>query len=58
MAETYTLDTFCQNCDFEGSVNIEKGNEVNNHECPKCGTKMLKKVTKIVTLKPHVEDYS
>ena len=34
---TYFVDVKCENCKWEGSVEIEKGIPVSEAKCPNCG---------------------
>ena len=46
---TYTIECICDNCDFSGPVEIEKGTVAVQGSliCPNCGTRHLKKKPKV-----------
>jgi hypothetical protein len=48
---TYTIECECNNCDFSGPVEIEKGTvaALGNIVCPNCGCRHLKKKVKTTT---------
>lgn len=33
----YNVDVFCENCESEENVDIEKGQRVSEFDCPNCG---------------------
>jgi hypothetical protein len=41
--ETYKANVKCVNCDYVGSMNIEKGKRIMSEVCPACGCKSLHK---------------
>jgi hypothetical protein len=55
--ETYELDAFCNNCNFEGKIRIPKGMILTDMHCPTCKTKMLEKKLPAMRMIPHIEDY-
>ena len=56
-SESYELDAFCKNCDFEGKVSIPKGMTLTEIHCPTCKTKKLDKKLPPMRLTPHIENY-
>lgn len=57
MENSYKLNVFCKNCDFEGDVEIPKGTTYEKRACPDCGNMTLEKKLKSVRLIPHSENY-
>ena len=55
--ETYELNAFCKNCNFEGNVIIPKGMVLTEINCPNCKLKMLEKKLPRMRITPHVESY-
>ncbi len=55
--ETYKAKVFCLNCDFEDTLDIEKGLRIEDKECPKCGNKTLNKKFEAGRIIPRQEDY-
>lgn len=47
-SEWYTLDAYCTNCGWGGSVNITKGSFLNGHACPNCECAGLKAKPKVI----------
>jgi len=41
--DTYVEELTCSNCSFHGKVEIEKGKSREETECPRCGTRNLRK---------------
>jgi len=38
----YEVDVICYNCDFKGKVDINKGVQIKEAECPRCGNTPLR----------------
>jgi len=55
--ETYELDAFCKNCNFQGKIQIPKGMTLVEIQCPTCKLKMLEKKIPPARLIPHIESY-
>ncbi len=54
---TYQIEAYCTNCNFEGPIDIEKGKLVEDQECSSCGNKTLQKRNPPMRITPHIEDY-
>lgn len=39
--ETYTAVVICENCNFNGHIEVNKGALIENHKCPNCGCTKL-----------------
>jgi uncharacterized Zn finger protein len=52
----YKVEVSCKNCGFSGEIEIEKGVEVENYECPNCGNHTLKRLLKPVQIRPRREN--
>lgn len=56
-SKTYTIDTICSNCDYDGKCILPRGMKVSEvlpkSECPQCGCNTLSKKSKI-TPKPFL----
>jgi hypothetical protein len=39
---SYEVDVICYNCDFKGEVDVNKGIQIKEAVCPKCGNKTLR----------------
>ncbi len=59
MTETnsYKKSVYCQNCDFKGEIEIQKGQTIEQTECPNCGNAELIKDFGSVVLRPDVGNY-
>ena len=44
---SYSIYAKCENCGFEGDLNIEKGVPVENQACPTCGVQKIIKIKKL-----------
>jgi predicted RNA-binding Zn-ribbon protein involved in translation (DUF1610 family) len=55
--QTYNLDVFCSNCDFQQNISIPMGTKVEDHACPNCGNKTLTKHYKQIGLEPRFDSY-
>lgn len=53
---TYQLECECYNCEYKGTVVIEKGVTVKDKECPTCGNRTLSRYYPPVAMSS--EDYT
>lgn len=58
--KNYDIRAFCNNCDFDGSINVDFGVKISDFPCPKCGCKELEKYSEPITFETasNMEDYS
>lgn len=56
---SYKTKVTCDNCNFVGDVDIEKGTKVSDSSCPDCGCKelKLKSEPKNIRIRPMTQNY-
>ncbi len=52
-SNTYNLPVFCENCGYEGNLDIPKGTTVDKYSCPTCGVPSLTR-----DINAHLRDQS
>ena len=55
--ETYKLEVFCKNCNFEGEITIPKGMTLVETHCHNCKLKMLDKKLPRARMTPRRINY-
>lgn len=55
--EKYNLEVCCKNCNFDGTVELEKGMKVEDSLCPECGCKTLVKKMRPIRIIPSHENF-
>ena len=55
-SEKCKIQVFCENCNFDGEIEIPKEALAENHPCPECGSKALVNKSNHARFVPHLKD--
>jgi|GEM_PF-2539605 len=53
----YKVKIGCKNCGLKKEIEIEKGKEVSDQECPECGCRKLSRMPKQVKMSFRPQSY-